>query len=178
MRRVCILVFVLAVLPSFCFAQAELTRQVMTSAAVACSSEAYSLRGTLGGTIMRAVGPNDGFTMIQGFWNPTAEWTSEVPSSSGQWQFALRQNQPNPFNPTTAIQFVVADKGLGRTRLTIYDVTGRCVKTLVDKTLAPGPQSAVWDGLDDNHRPVVAGVYFALLQSGQKSARKQLVLLK
>lgn len=55
---------------------------------------------------------------------------------------------PNPFNPRTTIQYGVATRGPAR--LSVYDVSGRCVRVLLDvRDLAPGVYRAIWDGRDD-----------------------------
>jgi hypothetical protein len=58
--------------------------------------------------------------------------------------FALHQNTPNPFNPTTRITFDLP--AAGRAHLAVFDVRGRLVRQLVDAPLAAGPNVAVWDG--------------------------------
>jgi PKD repeat protein len=73
--------------------------------------------------------------------------------------YALEQNTPNPFNPSTTINFSL---GLdGPTRVDILDVTGRTVATLVDATLAPGAYSLVWDAA---RQP--SGLYYCRITSG------------
>jgi hypothetical protein len=90
--------------------------------------------------------------------------------------FALRQNYPNPFNPSTTI--VYSTQAAGRVNLSIYDVSGRLVKTLVDKELPTGPHKAIWDGRNDAGGMVSAGVYFARLESARRRQSRKLVLLK
>lgn len=70
----------------------------------------------------------------------------------------LLQNTPNPFSPDTRIAF---DLPLaGRAELRIYDVSGRLIRTLVDKKLPPGPHSVRWDGRDETRRKMASGVFF------------------
>jgi flagellar hook assembly protein FlgD len=62
--------------------------------------------------------------------------------------------------------------------LTIFDLAGRLVATLVDGTLDAGTHSAVWDARDGNGRSQASGVYIARLQAGDRSLSSQLVLLE
>jgi FlgD Ig-like domain len=90
----------------------------------------------------------------------------------------LAQNIPNPFNPTTRIQYGVPAGNSASVRLVIYDTAGRQVRELVRGTEAPGVHSALWDGRDDSGRRVSSGIfYYRLLVAGQSMTRK-LVLLK
>ena len=66
----------------------------------------------------------------------------------------------------------------GRAQLTIWDIRGRLVKSLVDSEVAPGRYQPVWDGRDDNGRRVAAGIYFVRLQSGKFSASGKVVRLR
>jgi Peptidase family M28/Fibronectin type III domain/FlgD Ig-like domain len=83
---------------------------------------------------------------------------------------------PNPFRPATTIPFTIGVRG--EVLLRIFDVQGRVVRTLVDATLAPGPHSAVWDGLQPDGRPVGSGVYFVDLTAAEQTLRRKLVLLR
>ncbi len=72
-------------------------------------------------------------------------------------RFELGQNAPNPFNPTTSIPFAIPRDGYAN--LTIYDVSGRVVRTLVDRQVAAGTHAVTWDGTDAIGRNVASGVY-------------------
>ncbi|MDP6529059.1 MAG: FlgD immunoglobulin-like domain containing protein [Gemmatimonadota bacterium] len=67
--------------------------------------------------------------------------------------------RPNPFGTGTAISWTMPDAG--GASLSIVDVRGRVVRTLTTGAMSAGPQETHWDGLDNAHRPVPAGVYFA-----------------
>ncbi|MFQ5601049.1 MAG: FG-GAP-like repeat-containing protein, partial [Candidatus Krumholzibacteriia bacterium] len=90
----------------------------------------------------------------------------------------LHGNVPNPFNPVTTIEFDVAGASRQRTRLVIYDVHGRRVRTLVDDTLAPGRYEKLWYGLDDAGRPRASGVYFYRLETPQITESRKMILLR
>jgi hypothetical protein len=88
----------------------------------------------------------------------------------------IRGNHPNPFNPSTTIDFSIP--GTARVQLDIYDIASRRVRTLLDHTLAPGAHSALWDGCDDRGRPVSSGTYFARLRAGQQEVSWKMLLIK
>ncbi len=71
---------------------------------------------------------------------------------------------PNPFNPAAVIHFVAAEEG--RVRVTVFDLAGRRVKTLLDEYRPPGPGSVRWQGRDERGRAVASGVYYVQAQAG------------
>jgi len=90
--------------------------------------------------------------------------------------FDLAQNRPNPFNPTTTIDFYI-DKP-GAVKLEVFNVLGQLVKTLIDRSMAPGQYSVVWDGTDTEGSRMASGVYLYRLKSGDANLTKKMVLLK
>ena len=88
----------------------------------------------------------------------------------------LYQNVPNPFNPTTTIQFDLAHDG--PVTLRIFDVAGHRVRTLLDGKLAGNRHQVTWNGLDDTGRRVASGVYLYRLTAQDLTATRRLVLLK
>ena len=91
-------------------------------------------------------------------------------------RFALDQNRPNPFNPKTTVRFSLPATGVAR--LTIFDVTGRAVRSLVDGTLPAGEHAIVWDGRDEAGHAVPSGIYLYKLQSREEIATKKMILLE
>ncbi|MFH1690612.1 MAG: T9SS type A sorting domain-containing protein, partial [Candidatus Eisenbacteria bacterium] len=89
----------------------------------------------------------------------------------------LSPNFPNPFNPSTAIQYRVPSPG-SRVSLCVYDLSGRVVRTLVDAYRSGGEHLAVWRGLDDGGREVGSGVYFYRLEVDGTSIERKMVMLK
>jgi len=90
--------------------------------------------------------------------------------------FALGQNHPNPFNPNTAIRYDVAQAG--HVRLTIYNVRGQVVRSLVNEPRSRGRYTELWDGLGDRGEPMASGVYFYRLTAGAFEQTRKMVLLK
>ena len=87
----------------------------------------------------------------------------------------LSPPQPNPAHSVTRIIFQLATPG--DARLDIYDTGGRRIRCLLNEELSAGVHDVTWDGLDDQGRPVVAGVYFYKLHAGafEQSSRVSLV---
>lgn len=90
--------------------------------------------------------------------------------------FALNQNQPNPFNPYTTIEYTVPVRS--RISMVIYDVLGRKVKTLIETTKAAGNYSAAWSGKDEAGREVGSGIYFYQFKAENYTETKKMILLK
>ena len=86
-------------------------------------------------------------------------------------------NYPNPFNPTTMISFEVTQTS-PFVNLEIYNLKGQRVKQLVNKTLHTGQHSIVWNGTDNNNRPVSSGIYFYQLKSSGFEQTKKMILMK
>ncbi len=111
---------------------------------------------------------------------PSASVVTDVapPKSSNPSQIKLEQNYPNPFNPSTVIQYTfegTRGQGLGVSdvRLSIYDVLGREVATLVNGKQAPGTYTVQW-----NAEGCANGVYFYRLTSGSHAEAKAMVFAK
>lgn len=90
--------------------------------------------------------------------------------------FRLAQNYPNPFNPVTEIEFSLPVRS--RARLSIYNVLGQSVRTIIDGELPAGTHRVVWDSKDDTGRLVATGVYLYRLTAGSYSATRKMLLIK
>lgn len=90
--------------------------------------------------------------------------------------FHLGPNFPNPFNPATRIEFELPLPA--RVTLTVYNVVGRRVKTLVSESLAAGPHMVEWDGKDELGRPAASGVYFCRMNAGEFRATRRMILVR
>jgi len=86
-------------------------------------------------------------------------------------EFALFNNYPNPFNPTTTINYSIKQDGL--VSLKVYDILGKEVATLVNENKPPGKHSVKF-----NASNLPSGIYFYRIVSGNFSATKKLILLK
>lgn len=90
--------------------------------------------------------------------------------------FELKSNYPNPFNPSTTITFSL--KEASNASLDIYNLQGQRIRTLHSGWTAAGNHSRIWDGTDNNGRPVASGVYLYRLSTPGGSDTKKSILLK
>ena len=86
-------------------------------------------------------------------------------------QFSLSQNHPNPFNPSTTIRYSLPSSA--KVRLTIHDMLGREIQTLIDEE-----QSAGWKVVNWKAANVASGIYFYKLQSGNFIETKKMIVIK
>ena len=91
-------------------------------------------------------------------------------------EYALETNYPNPFNPTTTIQFALPEAS--SVRLEVFDTMGRRIATLVDAELGAGRHEARWDGRTDSGAAVASGVYLYRIQAGAFTAARTMMLVK
>jgi hypothetical protein len=89
---------------------------------------------------------------------------------------AIRRVYPNPFNPSTTVEFSTPKQGPVAVR--VYDLQGRQVATLTDTSLPAGVYRVKWDGRDRAGREVSSGVYFANIESAGGRQAARLILLK
>jgi hypothetical protein len=97
-------------------------------------------------------------------------------SVGGPSMGALLFNSPNPFNPRTAIHFLLESNA--PVRLLVFDLAGRSVRTLVDDALPAGRHAAVWDGRDDDGREMASGTYYYRLVAGETTQTRRMVLVR
>ena len=83
---------------------------------------------------------------------------------------------PNPFNPVTTLRYDLPDDAL--VNITIYDMMGRVVKTLINDQQTAGYRSTQWNATNDAGSPVSAGIYLYMIQAGELRQTRKMVLLK
>jgi hypothetical protein len=88
----------------------------------------------------------------------------------------LYQNYPNPFNPMTTISFELHQSA--HVHLAVYNIEGKLVRTLVDKTIGKGLDRVTWDGSDSYGNPVASGIYFCRLYAGDNNLTRKMVLIR
>jgi Zn-dependent metalloprotease len=91
-------------------------------------------------------------------------------------KFYLEYAYPNPFNPLTIIRYNLPEDAM--VNITIYDMIGRQVKTLVNASQTAGYKTIHWNATNDKNRPVSAGLYLYAIQAGEFKQSKKMVLLK
>lgn len=89
---------------------------------------------------------------------------------------AVNKIYPNPFNPSTTIEFSVPKPGPATVR--IYDLQGRLVSTLVNEALGAGVYRVRWNGKSDDGRDLSSGVYFARVESSRSRASARLMMVR
>ncbi|MBC8368094.1 T9SS type A sorting domain-containing protein, partial [bacterium] len=89
---------------------------------------------------------------------------------------ALSEVFPNPFNPQCTIRFSLAQSE--KVSLSIHDLRGRRVVSLLDGQLPAGEFEQIWDGLDHHGQSSSSGIYFLRLQAGEDLLSKKLILLR
>jgi hypothetical protein len=88
----------------------------------------------------------------------------------------LLQNYPNPFNASTTIEFRL--QRAGNVEISVLNIAGQTVRTLLSDTRPRGLHAVVWDGRDDLGNEVVSGVYFYRIETYGTSATRKMILLK
>jgi hypothetical protein len=121
------------------------------------------------------------------------EWTGSVVEGEGDRSepelttrpglpkaLALSQNYPNPFNPSTTIAFdIPGTPGEKRhVEVTVYDVRGRRVSTLIESELEPGSYKLHWDGRDERGSKVTSGIYLYTLRAGERNFTRKMTVIK
>ena len=117
-------------------------------------------------------------TMSSDIWNVTLD-ASGVLSIDGELlptEYALHQNYPNPFNPTTTLRYDLPQDS--HVLITIYDIRGRKVKTLINENQNAGYRITQWNATNDFGQPISAGMYIYAIQAGDFRTVKKMILLK
>jgi hypothetical protein len=129
------------------------------------------IRNAVDGTLARNVFLEKTY---QFFENPTSV---DITGTDIPKAYSLAQNFPNPFNPTTRIQFAIPAKG--HVSLKIYNVAGQLVRTLQDGVMDAGSHELTWDGSNNLGKSVASGVYFYKINAGDNYENmKKMVLLR
>jgi hypothetical protein len=108
----------------------------------------------------------------QGTWNLPSDIDSDGPSMVTR----LEPARPNPFSERAEIRYSLARAGA--VKITIYDVSGREVRRLVDKPFVAGNHVAVWDGTDNDGHRVASGIYWMQMKAGEFVSNRRLLTLR
>ena len=92
------------------------------------------------------------------------------------YHYKLHSAYPNPFNPLTSLRYDLPNDGM--VKITVHDMMGRVVKTLVNSSQTAGFKSVQWNATNDKNEPVSAGIYLYTIQAGELRQTKKMVLLK
>ncbi len=159
-------------------AQSKITNSVFGNGGTPTSGNSNRIVGTAGQV---AIGQTAGSAnrVKSGFWQQTAGLVTsveEILTEAIPTEFRLQQNYPNPFNPETTIRYDLPVQA--EVRLTIFDVLGRTVRTLVEQKQLAGAHSIVWDGRDDRGRQLASGLYLYRVTAGEFHKTAKMLLLK
>lgn len=117
-----------------------------------------------------------GLTLLQGKVPPQPPSPVEQDESLVVREFRLIQNNPNPFNPETAIGYQLP--AVSEVKLNIFNIRGQKVRSMVSEKQPAGTYSVIWDGRDDSGSPMDSGIYFYRLTAGNRMQMKKMTLLK
>jgi len=99
------------------------------------------------------------------------ELPQELPNS-----YSISQNYPNPFNLSTAIRYTLPTRS--QVTISIYNVMGQKVNTIVEGSKSVGSHIVFWDGTDKTGKVVSSGVYFYRIHAGDFVESKRMMLIK
>jgi parallel beta-helix repeat protein len=114
-------------------------------------------------------------------YRPWLESTTSVTEENEQeaispGDYSLTQNYPNPFNPHTVIEYTLPKSAA--VNLTIYNIIGQKVRTLVDEYQTAGYKTVHWDGTDEAGNQLASGIYLCRIQAGEFTDVKKMILMK
>jgi hypothetical protein len=112
----------------------------------------------------------------KGVWQLVPTITNVETDESIPSAFIIIGNYPNPFNPSTTIEFTIPETGF--INLGIYNIAGQKIRELVSDTMTAGSHSVLWDGRDESGTRVSSGMYMSRLVSGGNTASNRLLLIK
>ena len=107
---------------------------------------------------------------------PKRDHPENAQANDSPTTFALSQNYPNPFNPETEISFQLPEDV--HVTLSIFNLLGQKVRTIIDKQMATGYHTIQWDGRNDFGNSVASGVYLYVIQAGKFYDVKKMVLMR
>jgi C1A family cysteine protease len=99
-----------------------------------------------------------------------------VPNGNVPDELRIDAAWPNPFNPNTNIKYSTPNDAA--VLVTIHDLKGHHVRTLVSESQVAGTHQVMWDGRDDGRKSMPSGVYFCRVKAGDEVRRMKLALLK
>jgi hypothetical protein len=138
-------------------------------------TETFTHTFTSAGTFVVKVEISDEDNTLEQTWTVTSTITANeninIPEVT-----QLRQNSPNPFNPTTSVRFDLNKQG--KVRIDIYNVRGQLVKTLKNEIMKAGSHSVEWSGKSENGENAASGIYFIRMKTSDYHQMKKALMLK
>ncbi len=130
------------------------------------------MTGTVGQVLIGRT-QNPSYTVLSGFWYQIGSILTDGKTNldSPPKEFRVEQNYPNPFNPTTIVRFTMPKTY--HVRLTLYDMLGRRVTTLIDEEKPAGEYEFTVDA-----KHLSSGIYFYMMQAGAFTQTRKLTLVR
>lgn len=155
----------------------NLERSVLSSGGSPGTAPGWMMNGTLGQAAPSGEVLAGDRLLRAGFWAwlPEAASGLTVLSAAPPGDY-LFQNFPNPFRLSTTIAYMLSKECA--VKVSVFDVHGRRVRTLLTESQGPGRYSAVWDGLDESGREVSPGIYFYRLDADNQRTIRKMVLAR
>ncbi|MBN2009749.1 T9SS type A sorting domain-containing protein [candidate division KSB1 bacterium] len=166
------LVIVISLLNNNLFAQVKINQSVFSNGAAVVSNGTHKIIGTVGQPII-GTSASDSHVLLAGFWYQNIDFYTEIKSIDADLplKFHLDQNFPNPFNPSTMIQFTLPKNA--HVVLKLYDLVGREVTTLVDEDREAGVHQVTFEAGE-----LPSGIYLYRIQADGYVSIRKLTLLK
>ena len=125
---------------------------------------------------LQSVRTGEGVLLSSAYEREDLRWQGSLAQALLPLRPDLQQNFPNPFNPSTSIPFALPSRA--EVRLSVFNVLGQRIRTLLNGQIEAGYHRLAWDGRNDAGRQAGAGVYFYLLESGQFRQTRKMTLVK
>ena len=154
----------------------NLQTSVMGSAGSRGSSTGFRAKSSMAQSTPTGTGSSAEKTLYAGFWAKPWVITGVLETERDIFTNSLFQNCPNPFTGFTIIAYTVARES--QVELTVFDIRGRKVKTLVSRAASAGLHKAAWDMRNGQGDRVSPGVYFYRFKVGSYSSVRKMVLVK
>ena len=104
-------------------------------------------------------------------WQGTDNTNDELPITNYELS-----NYPNPFNPVTYVEFSILEDS--EVLLSIYNIKGQFVKTLIDSNIKKGKHQVIWNGKNEFGQSVSSGIYYCRLKSDNLETFRKMILIK
>jgi predicted outer membrane repeat protein len=160
----------------YCDSVSGFKPSVSNVVATVSAADTSANMGAPGDSTYYLVGAVDSDGYASGFSNEVFRGPATGAGERVAYENHLYQNVPNPFNPTTTIEYELRSQSA--VMLDVYDVMGRSVKRLVDGQIGAGIHKVTWDGTNGTGERVSSGIYFYRLDTGAFVQTRKMLLLK
>ena len=152
----------------------SLSQSVLSSAAINAQSEETILQATIGQSFTKTSN-SDNTVLISGFWGNIAQITLGLDDILPE-NFSVSNAYPNPFNPTTNIDFSIAEES--NLKINIFDLLGRNIFSHEQDFKRPGVYRFQWNAVDNIGNNVASGIYLITIQYKKNTYKQKITFLK